>query len=83
MDIHLNDGEVAFLVRPIQGQGGFKSLLRRLRARLNSQTGALRLTARDLEQIPRYAFDYHNGGFQGRLLGIFERHLGSCLGRAG
>jgi len=39
------------------------------------------LTDVDLERIPRYAFDYGNGGFEGRLRRIFERHLGPNLNR--
>ena len=80
MDIILNESEQEFLFRPISGEGGFQGLLRRLRRRLDRQSGTVCLTSGDLERIPRYAFNYGNGGWEGRLRGIFERHLGPTLG---
>ncbi|MCA8949121.1 MAG: aspartyl-tRNA synthetase [Planctomycetes bacterium] len=61
--------------------GGYQSLLVRLQERVDRATGALALTDEDLERIPRYAFDYKNGGWEDRLRGIFRRHLGPRLGR--
>lgn len=62
-------------------EGGFQSFLVRLQGRTDRDTGALILAASDLEKIPRYAFDYGNGGWENRLKSIFERHLGPRLGR--
>lgn len=44
-------------------------------------TGQLNLSADDLEKLPRYAFDYGNGGWESRLVAVFGRHLGAKLGR--
>ncbi len=66
--ITLNPGEIAILNRqnPTSAQdGGWQTLLVRLQENLNGATGELDLGAQDLEQIPRYAFDYGNGGWEG------------------
>ncbi|NJM50484.1 MAG: aspartyl-tRNA synthetase [Sphingomonadales bacterium] len=81
MIIILNQNEESNLFKEVNGQGGFQSLLSRLRQQYNRQTRELRLTDQDFERIPRYAFDYGNGGFEGRLRSIFEQHLGPNLGR--
>lgn len=64
-----------------ESDGGFQQLMVRLRCNLNQCTHQLTLSEQDLETIPRYAFDYKNGGWQNRLVGIFGRTLGSNLGR--
>ncbi len=82
--ILLNAAEMEVLFRQDPGtqrDGGYQSLLVRLQGNTDRTTGALTLTDNDLERIPRYAFDYGNGGWEGRLKGIFERHLGAQLGR--
>jgi len=61
--------------------GGWQSLLVGLQQKLNRATGELTLNEGDLEHIPRYAFDYGNGGWESRLRGVFEQHLGASLGR--
>ncbi|WP_349934744.1 site-specific DNA-methyltransferase [Acetobacter sp. A11-2] len=61
--------------------GGFQSLLVSLQERLNKTTGELTLENSDLERIPKYAFDYHQGGWEDRLKDIFGRNLGPKLGR--
>lgn len=61
--------------------GGWQSLLVRLQTRVDKATGEITLTERDLERIPRYAFDYGNGGWETRLTGAFGRTLGPRLGR--
>ena len=63
------------------GDGGFQGFLVSLQERIDPQTGRLDLTAEDLERIPRYAFDYEQGGWEDRLIAIFQRHLGPRLGR--
>lgn len=61
--------------------GGYQNFLVHLQNKTNWQNGELTLTADDLEKIPRYAFDYKNGGWQNRLMTIFARNLGPRLGR--
>jgi hypothetical protein len=63
------------------GEGGWQHLLVKLQTQLNIHTLEIDLDGGDLEKIPRYAFDYGNGGWEGRLKGIFDRHLGPRLGR--
>ena len=61
--------------------GGFQALLVGFQKKLNAATGEIDLTASDLERIPRYAFDYKQGGWENTLIAIFSRHLGAKLGR--
>jgi hypothetical protein len=61
--------------------GGWQSLIVRLQRKVNRSTRELSLDPRDLERIPRYAFDYGNGGWEARLVKIFGRALGAELGR--
>ena len=82
--VTLTSTEIEILDRQASGtenDGGFQGLLVELQGLLNRQTGALVLNAEQLEKIPRYAFDYKNGGWEDRLKGIFSRTLGSNLGR--
>lgn len=84
MLVTLNATEMKVLFRQdpaTRRNGGYQSLLVRLQGNINSATGELALTDSDLERIPRYAFDYGNGGWEGRLMAIFRRHLGPQLGR--
>lgn len=64
-----------------KGHGGFQGYLVDLQNRLGRDTNELFLSDSDLERIPRYAFDYKNGGWQNRLVQIFGRELGPKLGR--
>jgi hypothetical protein len=64
-----------------ESDGGWQDLLAGLRQKVDRATGCLHLDARDLEQIPRYAFDCGNGVWEARLLAAFERVLGPRLGR--
>jgi hypothetical protein len=82
--VTLTSTEIEILDRQESGtenDGGFQGLLVELQGLLNRQTGTLVLNAEQLEKIPRYAFDYKNGGWEDRLKGIFSRTLGSNLGR--
>jgi hypothetical protein len=58
-----------------ENDGGFQQLLVELHGLLNRNTGALALSDEHEEKIPRYAFDYKNGGWEDRLKGIFSRTL--------
>ena len=66
--IRLDPAQVDFLSRPIRGEGGYQSLLRRLQSHLSD--GVLRLSADDCERIVRYTRDYGQGGWQDRLASI-------------
>jgi hypothetical protein len=82
MRITLSKFEQAILFQQnptTERKGGFQGLLVKLQRKLDSQTGIIDLTERDLERIRRYAFDYGNGGWEGRLKSIFERSLGPNL----
>lgn len=61
--------------------GGWQSLMVRLQGKCDRITGHITLDAKDMEQIPKYAFDYKNGGWEDRLIAIFSRTLGPRLGR--
>jgi hypothetical protein len=73
--------EIAELDRPVRGIGGFEGLIRRLQKQVNHATAEIKVSDKDLDDIQRYAFDYEQGGFEGRLLSIFGRVLGPKLGR--
>ena len=82
--ITLNQKEIALLLRQdpaTEDDGGFQSLMVKLQRQLDGQSNEISLYEDDLEKIPRYAFDYKNGGWQNRLTGIFGRTLGANLGR--
>lgn len=84
MEVILAPGEIAelFIQAPhTESDGGYQSLLVGLQRRVDRTTGKLKLTAKDLERIPRYAFNYGNGGWENRLTAIFSRTLGPKLGR--
>jgi hypothetical protein len=80
----LNSAELSCLFRQdpsTKGDGGFQGLLVRLQRQTDRSTGVISLDAKVLERIPRYAFDYKQGGWEDRLLNIFSRTLGNRLGR--
>jgi len=78
--IELTPKEVELLSRPIHGQGGFQSLLRRLQSQLNDES-QLVLRIEDVRQIVRYWVRYGTGGFQGRLEAVLSalRRLTTAL----
>lgn len=73
--IMLNADERTALNEPVEGQGGFQTLLTRLQSRLQP-TGELELCDEDVETIRRYRREYGGGGWQERLDRIFARTLG-------
>ena len=82
--VTLNSGEIAVLDLQdpkTEQDGGFQQLLVDFRNSLDRNTGALALSDEHEEKIPRYAFDYKNGGWEDRLKRIFSRTLGPRLGR--
>jgi hypothetical protein len=83
--IRLLPGEISVLDRQdptTENDGGWQQLLVQLQTKVERATGDIVLDADDLERIPRYAFDYGNGGWESRLSAIFSRSLGQSLGRA-
>lgn len=77
----LNADEQAILARQDPdsgGDGGWQGLLVALQA-LVQPDGSVNLTDALMERIQRYAFNYGNGGWETRLLGIFGRTLGPRL----
>jgi len=59
----------------------FQSFLVSLQNRINSITGEIELSAQDLERIPQFAFDSGNHDWENHLMDIFDRALGTTLGR--
>jgi hypothetical protein len=80
MKVLLTNDEKDALQQEQAGMGGFQSLLEKLQTQLNP-AGELVPDRDDLEKIPRYAFDYGNGGWEELLKQIFQRPLGTNLGR--
>ncbi len=68
--MELTTDQIGFLERPVRGQGGYQSLLRRLRGNLSGNL--LRLTRSDCERVVRYSREYGEGGFQTRLRSIVQ-----------
>lgn len=82
--VELNTEEYKVLWRQdpaTEKKGGFQKLLVRLQKQTNTALQTVRLEDKDLEEIPRYAFDYGNGSWESRLIAIFGRTLGPKLGR--
>ena len=65
MRIVLSNDEVTLLLKPVVGQGGWQSLLRRLQRQLEGSV--LVLGPADVQKIVRYRERYGSGGWQGRL----------------
>ena len=64
MEIQLSHRALARLTRPVNGEGGFQSLLRHLQPQISGTT--LTVSATDLEKLQRYSYSYGEGGFQWR-----------------
>ena len=82
--VTLNQEEREILSRQdpaTESDGGYQRLLVTLQSLLDETTGVIELPNIVLERIPRYAFDYGNGGWENRLKSIFSRTLGPNLGR--
>ena len=69
--IELDDEQLERLNRPVRGEGGFQSLLRRIQSQIVGKT--LVLSEADGERLMRYAKVYSTGGFQQRLGPIVEQ----------
>lgn len=78
----LNKDEMALLFSQdpsTRTDGGFQSLMVALQDATTQESQVIELSDSLLERIQRYAFQYGNGGWESRLLGIFERTLGPRL----
>jgi hypothetical protein len=69
--IQLGSAALGAMRRPVVGQGGFQSLLRRIQRELGDGSDLL-LTVGTIERIARYVERYGEGGFQGRLRYILD-----------
>lgn len=59
------------LLRPVNGHGGFQTLLRAIQRRIENGN-ELVLTPEMAAKIARYVQRYGTGGFQGRLDGVLD-----------
>lgn len=78
----LNDAELELLRRQdpsTERDGGYQQLLITLQGEVEEGTNRIFLTRPIRARIRRYAFQYRQGGWQDRLVGIFSRHLGPNL----
>jgi len=68
VEVQLNREDLELLMRPVAGQGGWQSLLRKLQKQIKGNT--LTLTVDDSRRILRYILSYGSGGWQDRLAAI-------------
>lgn len=67
MKIWLSPEQQALVLRPVNGRGGFQSLLRRLQRSFDPGTSTINVATKDLETILREIGRGPRGGFQQRL----------------
>lgn len=65
IEIPLSARAIAALSKPVNGQGGHQTLLRRLQKQIDD--GVLSVSPADAEKMLRYLLSYGTGGFQQRL----------------
>lgn len=65
MRIRLEQEMISKIARPVHGQGGFQSLIRKLQRNLDGNF--LEVDTHDIERINRYATCYGKGGFEEQL----------------
>jgi hypothetical protein len=68
VEVQLTRADLELLMRPVAGQGGWQSLLRKLQKQISGNT--LTLTEDDSRRILRYILSYGSGGWQDRLAAI-------------
>ncbi len=76
--VELAESDIELLHRPITGQGGFQSFLKRLSSQLRGRL--LYLCEEDVRRLRQYAAGYGGGGFQGRLEPLLKRILADFKG---
>jgi hypothetical protein len=74
---NLNADEVAALMRPLNGGGGFQSFGRSLQRAVKAN-GEISLTDAQLGRVIRH-IRYTTGGFESRLIDAFGRSLRDIL----
>jgi hypothetical protein len=80
--LNKDEMEILFQQDPsTKSEGGWQSLLVTLQECTDRTTGQCEIATTVLPRIAKYAFDYGNGGWETRLMGIFARTLGPKLGR--
>lgn len=67
MRIYLSPEQQTLVLRPVNGRGGFQSLLRRIQRSWDPGTSTLNVAQKDLEVILREIGRGPRGGFQQRL----------------
>lgn len=73
----LTPDEIAELKKPINGAGGYQTLLRKLAPSIN-KNGSILVDDETLGKIVRMCA-YGSGGFQGRLRAAFRRSVRDLL----
>lgn len=68
--VTLTDDELAALMRPVNGQGGWQTSLRRIQNKFKGNS--VTLTAAEVDQIVRQAQNYGQGEFQNRLFMLIQ-----------
>jgi hypothetical protein len=68
VEVQLSREDLELLMRPVAGQGGWQSLLRKLQKQIDGNT--LTLSEDDSRRILRYILSYGSGGWQDRLAAI-------------
>ena len=68
MKIQLHDDDIEQLMRPVRGQGGWQSLVRRLQRQVQGNT--IEMSEEDQRRILHYLLSYGTGGWQDRLAGL-------------
>lgn len=77
MRFDLTPQEIAELEKPVEGSGGYQTLLRKLRPMIK-KNGSLTVDDEMLGRIVRMCA-YGSGGFQGRLRAAFRRSVRDLL----
>ena len=68
MKIQLSDDDLEQLMRPVRGQGGWQSLVRRLQRQVDGNV--IELSEEDQKRILHYLLSYGTGGWQQRIAGV-------------
>ncbi|MDQ2731293.1 MAG: hypothetical protein M3Y56_06515 [Armatimonadota bacterium] len=69
--VKLEPQELEFLTKPVMGQGGFQSLLKRVQASIDGELLVLNIP--EARRLVQYAQKYGSGGFQGRLARVVNQ----------
>ncbi len=72
MRIQLTDNEAARFQKPVNGRGGFQTLLRRMQKSIDGEN-VLDVSDADVEKVIRYFFQYGQGGFQDRAKPVAKK----------